>query len=133
MKERNLLISQLKNEKLVFIPEVSFDSIREDINKLEKKTQYLEAALEKEREINVDERYEEEITYLHKQLSYCPFKFNEEQYSKYSTFLKNHSKCGHTDDFDYTIHFTPTSLGMAADLVCKRCGDWIELIGSEDW
>ena len=78
MKKRNLLISQLKDEKLIFIPDVNFDSIRENIDNLEKKTKYLETALEKEREANVDERYEKEITYLHKQLSYCPFRLNEE-------------------------------------------------------
>lgn len=133
MEELNLLISQLKKEGLTFIPDVSFDDVRKNINALEKKTQYLEDALEKERKANVDERYKEEISYLHKQLSYCPIRLNEEQYSKYIAFLKSHSKCGPTNDFHYAIHFTPTSIGMAADLVCKGCSDWIELIGTEDW
>ena len=133
MKEQNLLLSQIEEEGLTILPNVSFDDIRKSLDALEKKTKYFEEALEKERKVNINERYEKEISYLHKQLSYCPLRLNEKQYNKYSSFLKTHSKCGPIDDFHYAIYFTPTPLGMAADLECKRCKEWIELIGAENW
>lgn len=134
MKKQNLLLSQIEKEGFTFLPNVSFDNIRKNLDVLEKRVNYLEEALEEERKVNVNERYEEEISYLHKQLSYCPFQLNEKQYEKFNNFLRTHSHCRpDKKDSHYAFYFSPSSIGIAADLQCKYCGDYIEIIGSEDW
>ena len=134
MSSHNLFFSQLAKNSLHFIPSSTFEELEHIVSNLKKQYENLEASLEEERETNVDERYEEEIQYLQEQLSYCPIRLNKEQYDKYRKFLEAHSHCqSKKEDFHYAFYFSPTSIGMAADLQCKHCGEGIEILGTEDW
>lgn len=134
MKSRHLFFSELNEKDLHFTPNSTFEELEQIVENLKNRYKDLENSLEEERNANVDERYEKEIEYLHKQLSYCPFQLNEKQYEKFNNFLRTHSHCRpDKKDSHYALYFSPSPIGIAADLQCKYCGDNIEIIGSEDW